>query len=96
MNLILEGGWIFLLIAMAGDLIVPLLLTILSFKAGDSVTGVISIVSFVLALVSFVLFVMSDKPGFKGTPIDNEGLWQRLTLLFMYLPLGIVSAANMV
>ncbi len=27
----------------------------------------------------------------KSLIIDNEGLWQRLNLLFMYLPLGILA-----
>jgi hypothetical protein len=45
----------------------------------------------VLALVFFTLFVMSDKEEFSKTFIANEGLWQRLNLVFMYLPLGIVA-----
>ena len=50
-----------------------------------------SIICFAVALVFFVLFVMSDKPEFKNTIIDNEGLWQRLNLVFMYLPLAITA-----
>ena len=30
---------------------------------------------------------MSDKEQYKGTCIDREGTWERLTLFFMYLPL---------
>ena len=71
-------------------LFVPLLVAIISFKAHDAVTGSVSIISFVLAIVCFAMFVMSDKPKFKGTFIDNEGLWQRLDLVFMYLPLGLL------
>ena len=70
---------------------VPLLIAILSFKAAKREIGIISILSFVLALIFFVLFVMSDKPQFTSTFIDNKGLWQRLNLLFMYLPLGIFA-----
>lgn len=72
-------------------LFVPLLVAILSFKSKDGAAGWISIVSFVLALVFFTLFVMSDKEEFSKTFIANEGLWQRLNLVFMYLPLGIVA-----
>ena len=75
-------------------LVVPLLVAILSFKSQDTVMGVISIVSFVLALVFFALFVMSDKPEFKNTLINNEGLWQRLNLVFMYLPLAAIAVNN--
>ena len=44
-----------------------------------------------LALVFFALFVMSDKEEFAGTAVNNEGLWQRLNLVFMYLPLAVVA-----
>ena len=75
-------------------LFVPLLVAILSFKSKDGAAGWISIVSFVLALVFFTLFVMSDKEEFSKTFIANEGLWQRLNLVFMYLPLGIVAVKS--
>lgn len=76
-------------------LLVPLLLSVLSFKAQDITMGVISVVCFVVSLVFFALFVMSDKDEFKKTFIDNEGLWQRLNLLFMYLPLIITSVMSL-
>ena len=72
-------------------LFVPLLLAILSFKTNETWLGIISIICFVISLAFFVMFVMSDKPEFKSTFVQNEGLWQRLNLLFMYLPLIIVS-----
>lgn len=72
-------------------LFVPLFIAILSFKNSENTMGIISIVCFVISLVFFVLFVMSDKPEFKGTIIQNEGLWQRLNLAFMYLPLIVIS-----
>ena len=72
-------------------LFVPLLLAILSFKTGEKASGIMGIVSFVLALMFFVLFVMADKPEFQNTVIANEGLWQRLNLLCMYLPLFYVA-----
>ena len=75
-------------------LFVPLLVGILSFKDHNATMGVLSVASFVLALVFFTLFVMSDKPGFKNTVIDHEGLWQRLNLLFMYLPLAVTACAR--
>lgn len=72
-------------------LFVPLLVAILSFKNREGAAGWISIACFVLSLVFFVLFVMSDKEEFSGTFIANEGLWQRLNLLFMYMPLAITA-----
>ena len=75
-------------------LFVPLLLAMLSFIDGEIIIGVISIICFIISLVFFVLFVMSDKQEFANTVISNEGLWQRLNLFFMYLPLAIVSIQN--
>ncbi len=77
-------------------LFVPLLVAILSFKSKDTGIGVASIVCFIIALVFFVLFVMSDKPEFSDTIINNEGLWERLNLIFMYLPLLVVSIRQII
>lgn len=75
-------------------LFVPLLLTILSLKSNDKTTGIICAISFVLALLFFVLFIMSDKPELQRTFIAKEGLWQRMNLFFMYLPLGYIAIRN--
>lgn len=75
-------------------LFVPLLVALLSFKGGEKPLGAICIFCFAAALIFFALFVMSDKQEFAGTFIANEGLWQRLNLVFMYLPLAIVAAEN--
>ena len=72
-------------------LFVPLLLAILSFKAKERGFGIACLTCFIIAMVFFVLFVMSDKSEFSGTIIENEGLWQRLNLIFMYLPFVLVS-----
>lgn len=72
-------------------LFVPLFLAILSFKAGDKMSGMIGSISFVLAMIFFVLFVIADKPKFQNTVIAKEGLWQRLNLMFMYLPLFYIA-----
>ena len=75
-------------------LFVPLLLFILEFKNNNKINGVIAIVSFIIAFLFFVLFVMSDKPEFSNTIIAKEGLWQSLNILFMYLPVGVISVRN--
>ena len=76
-------------------LFVPLLISILYFKSSENLFGTISIICFILSLVFFVLFIMSDKETFSSTVIANEGLWQRLNLLFMYIPLCIVCLQEM-
>ena len=74
-------------------LAVPLLVSLLSYKGGERGIAALGAVSFALALISFVLFVMSDKDSFAGTVIDNEGIWERLCLIFMYLPFLAVCAS---
>ena len=64
----------------------PLLNGILLFKQQDFTLGVINIFSFILALASFVCFIMGDKEEFKNTALKYEGLWEQITLLFIYLP----------
>ncbi len=77
-------------------LLVPLLLAILSFKSRDVGIGIVCVISFIAALVFFVLFVMSDKPEFSDTVINNEGLWERLNLIFMYVPLFTVFVRQII
>lgn len=76
-------------------LFVPLLLGVMSYKNHDKLAGLVFVISFALALTFFVLFVLSDKPEFQNTLIKNEGLWQRLSLLFMYSPLGYIAVENL-
>lgn len=76
-------------------LFVPIIIAILSFRSGASLLGAISLASFILALLFFILFIMADKPNFQQTLIAREGLWQRLNLLFMYLPLFCIAIRNL-
>lgn len=75
-------------------LFVPLFIAILSFRSVDRTSGTVAIISFAFALICFVLFIMADKPQFQNTMIAKEGLWQRLNLLFMYLPLAFIAVMN--
>lgn len=77
-------------------LFVPLMVAILSFKNHEGGMGALSIICFVIALVFFALFVMSDKEEFANTPVANEGLWQRLNLVSMYMPLAVVAVKKIV
>lgn len=77
-------------------LFAPFILTLLFLKEKNWLGATISGISFLIALVAFVLFIMADKPSFENTIINNEGLWQRLTLLFMYLPLNYLAVIKIV
>lgn len=69
----------------------PLIIAILSMRSNNLLIGIISFVFLILSISFFVLFVMADKEKFSGSIICYEGLWQRLSLLCMYLPIIIVS-----
>lgn len=64
----------------------PLFSAILAFKMGNDAFGIVCVVAFVLAIVFFAFFIMGDKKEFKETVFANEGLWERATLLCMYIP----------
>lgn len=68
----------------------PLSLALYGFKAERITFGVCSLISFVLAIITFTLFVMADKPNYQNTIITYEGLWQRLSLMFMYIPIAYI------
>lgn len=60
-------------------------------RAGLYVQGYICTALFVFSLMFFALYVISGKPYLKGTPLGLTGVWQRLWLICMYLPLAIVA-----
>jgi len=64
----------------------PLISGIAAFKNDDILQGIICIAAFVLALLFFAFFIMGDKEELKNTIFVYEGLWERLTLFFMYVP----------
>ncbi len=68
----------------------PLFVGIYYFQTSSTIQGILSLICFVLAIGFFTLFVMADKPRYQETLIGLEGLWQRLSLLSMYLPLAIL------
>ncbi|MFV3010529.1 DUF998 domain-containing protein [Clostridium botulinum] len=77
-------------------LFVPLIISILSFKIKEEKTAIICLISFVFTLIFFSLFIMSDKLRFQNTIIANEGIWQRLSLLCMYIPFGCIAIKNII
>ncbi len=77
-------------------LFAPLLLVILFFKGGDASGGIFSLVCFAAAFIFFALFVMADKKEFQSTIVAQEGLWQRLTLLMMYIPFAKIALSELI
>ena len=80
-------GFIFLLF-------LPLIISLLYFKIQQLIPGIICLILFVAAVVFFVLFVVSEREKFQTTAIGYTGLWQRLQLGCMYLPLLMISVMN--
>ena len=64
----------------------PLINGLYEIKLGDTAFGIVKIAAFGNCLTWFSFFVLSDKERFRNTTKNNEGLWQRLTLFFMYFP----------
>jgi len=70
---------------------ISLEVAIISFKQNDNLIGIISIVLFIVSIIFFILFVMSERERFKNSIIGLSGLWQRLLLASMYLPLLMIA-----
>ena len=76
-------------------LLFPLFSALIAFKMGDKLQGVICIIAFVLAFVTFGCFIMGDKEELQKTIFAYEGLWERLTLFFMYIPFIYKAVVNL-
>ena len=74
----------------------PLLQGVSAFKESDVIKGIICVVAFVLAIMFFAFFIMGDKEKFKETIFSYEGLWERLSLLFMYMPFLYYAIRNII
>ncbi len=73
----------------------PLLWGIFSFGSGDIIQGAVCVTSFALAVLFFVFFIMGDKEKFKETAFSYAGLWERLSLFFMYVPFLYIAIYNL-
>ena len=73
----------------------PLFTAIIAFKAHDLVMGFVCAAAFVAAMVFFVFFIMGDKKEFQNTMFSYEGLWERLSLFFMYIPFLYIAVKNL-
>ena len=72
-------------------LVVPLILAIMQFQAGNIIIGAISLVSFIVAFAFFCFFIMGEKEKFANTVLRYGGLWQRLVLASCYVLLLLGS-----
>lgn len=68
---------------------VPLLIGI--HYIANFAVSIISILCFALSALFFCFFIMGDKDKFKNTIIAYEGIWQRLIVLFCYIPIIFFS-----
>lgn len=73
----------------------PLLNGILEFKQENIIFGVACVIFFILALIFFICFIIGDKEQFQNTILRYEGVWERLTLLCMYIPFVYKAAYNL-
>lgn len=71
----------------------PLLQSISAFINSDVIQGIVCVFAFVAAVLFFTFFIMGDKEEFKKSILAYEGLWERLSLFFMYVPF-LYSAIN--
>lgn len=55
----------------------------------------ILIAIFILAMIFMFLFAMPKIPIINAFQVSHRGLWQRLNLLFLYLPFFIVAVGNL-
>lgn len=74
----------------------PLLSGVAAFKNNDFIQGTACVSAFVFALIFFVFFIMGDKDKFKDTVFSYAGLWERLSLFFMYVPFLYRAVKNMI
>lgn len=72
----------------------PLLQSLCSFRSHDIIKGVVCVISFVISFLFFVFFIMGDKEEFKKTFFCYSGIWERLSLFFMYVPFLYHSIKN--
>lgn len=67
-------------------------LSLVQFQQGQTGSGSMSIVCFMVCVTLCALFVLSDKDRFAATPVAWKGLWQRLLILAAYIPYAATAA----
>lgn len=71
------------------------LLAALLLKSRSSHSVKLLLVSFILAVITFTIFVTSENISSDATGVYRilgfEGLWQRISFVFMYIPFIVLS-----
>jgi hypothetical membrane protein len=70
---------------------IPLVISMLSFKQNDNIVAWVSLLFFTLSIVFFIFFILSEKELFQNSIIGLSGMWQRLVLAGIYMPLLIIA-----
>ena len=76
-------------------LFLPLTDGILAVLQKNARIAVPDFTAFMGAILFFVLFILGDKEQFRHTVCAWEGLWERLTLACMYVPLCLRSIESL-
>ena len=76
---------VFLLCTIIGEFLLPCLLE-RYYTEYNGKTMVMSALGSSQSPVRLMCFVMGDKKQFQNTVLIYEGLWERLTLICMYIP----------
>ncbi|WP_259305118.1 hypothetical protein [Enterococcus asini] len=71
-----------------------LLLIWLYYQVHNQAMVIAMVIIFLLAGVFMLLFAMPKIPIIKAFQVSHRGLWQRLNLLFLYLPYVLVSVST--
>lgn len=64
----------------------PLADALLALKRGDGAGAAAGFAAFAAALCCFAAFIMGDKERFRDTVLAKAGVWERASLLCMYVP----------
>lgn len=72
-------------------LFISLIMAFLHLKSGEKGLVYVYILFFVMNTALFAVFIMSERESFAGTIIGKTGLWQRILLVSMYIPLLLME-----
>jgi hypothetical membrane protein len=75
---------------------IPLFMGLLLKNIQNILFGNLSIIMFIICFGLFVIFILSEKEQFQGKIIGYSGLWQRVLLGSMYIPLILLCIINII
>lgn len=75
---------------------IPLVIGVISIIDQKNTIGTVSLAFFIVSIGLFVLFIMSEKESYQNSIIGCTGLWQRLLLFSMYMPLLLIAIRHVI